>query len=352
MSRKTGIVKDHRYLKHNAGFGHPESPQRLQATHEMLETPEMVGKFIEISPRYASHEEIARIHSPEYIDMVAETAGKTSVYLDPDTATAPESYDIAKLAVGGLLNAVDAVVSGELDNAFALIRPPGHHAGSGNAAGFCIFNNVAIAAMHALSHHKMQKVMIVDFDLHHGNGTQEQFYGNNQVLYFSSHQYPYYPGTGGFEEMGSGSGMGFTVNVPLRTGLDDAQYVKLYRHILLPVAMKFKPELILLSAGFDPYYLDPLGGMKVTPAGFAHLTRIIMDIADECCGGKLVVTLEGGYHLRGLAESIKMVLLEMRDDTHTSQQDFEKLERDADREIDGLITRVTNQIDPFWHVFH
>jgi acetoin utilization deacetylase AcuC-like enzyme len=351
MSRKTGIVKDERYLRHDAGFGHPESPQRLQATYEMLEAADMTGKFIEIAPRHATHDEIAMIHSPSYIKRVADTAGKAFVSLDPDTATTGESYDTAKLAVGGLLNAIDAVISGAVDNAFALIRPPGHHAGVGNAAGFCIFNNVAIGAMHAILKHGRQRILIVDWDLHHGNGTQAQFYRDKRVLYMSSHQYPYYPGTGGLEEIGTGEGMGFTVNVPLRTGTDDAQYVKIYREILGPLAGKFKPELVLISAGFDPYYLDPLGGMKVTPAGFAHLTRILMDIADQHCGGKVVGTLEGGYHLSGLAESVKKVLLEMRDDSCSSEQELALLAKEADNRVDPLIKRVMEQIDPFWRVF-
>jgi acetoin utilization deacetylase AcuC-like enzyme len=351
MSRKTGIVKDQRYLRHDAGFGHPESPKRLQATYAMLEAPDMAGKFIAIEPRHASHEEIGMIHSLPYIKLVASTAGESFVALDPDTAATPESYDVAKLAVGGLFNAIDCVVSGEVDNAFALVRPPGHHAGVGNAAGFCLFNNVAIGAMHAISKHKMNRILIVDWDLHHGNGTQEQFYGDRRVLYFSTHQYPYYPGTGSLEEIGMGQGMGFNVNVPLRSGTDNAQYVKIFRKILYPISIKFKPELVLISAGLDPYFRDPLGGMKVTPEGFAYLTRILMDIADHCCGGKLVVTLEGGYHLTGLADSIKAVLNEMRDDTHTSEEFLSQMENEADSRIDPLIRRVMDQIDPFWRVF-
>jgi len=351
MSRKTGIVKDQRYLRHDAGDGHPESPQRLQETYAMLATVDMAGKFLEIPPRYATHDEIAMIHSSSYVDMVADTAGKSFVALDPDTTTTAESYDVAKLAVGGLFSAIDSVVSGAVDNAFALIRPPGHHAGKGNAAGFCIFNNVAIGAMHAILQHKLHRILIVDWDLHHGNGTQEQFYGNKNILYFSTHQYPYYPGTGALEEIGTGAAIGFTINVPLRTGTDNSQYVKIYRKLLCPVAMKFNPELVLISAGFDTYYLDPLGGMKVTPAGFAHLTRILMDIADQCCGGKLVMTLEGGYHTGGLAESVKAVLLEMRDDTRTSEQDLANMEKQADSRIDPLIKRVMEQLDPIWQVF-
>jgi acetoin utilization deacetylase AcuC-like enzyme len=351
MTRKTGIVKDGRYLRHDAGFGHPESPQRLEKTYSLLEAPDMNGKFIDIAPRYASHEEIGMIHSMSYIKIVASTAGESFVALDPDTAATPESYDVAKLAVGGLCNAIDCVASGEVDNAFALVRPPGHHAGVGNAAGFCLFNNVAIGAMHAMAKHHMDRILIIDWDLHHGNGTQAQFYEDRRVLYFSSHQYPYYPGTGSLEEIGRGKGMGFNINVPLKSGTDDAQYVKIFRKILYPAALKFKPDLVLISAGFDPYFRDPLGGMKVTPQGFACLTRILMDVADHCCGGKLVVTLEGGYHLTGLADSVKSVLQEMRDDTHVSGDVLAQLEENADSRIDPLIRRVIDQIDPFWRVY-
>jgi len=336
---------------HDAGFGHPESPQRLEATYAMLEAPDMAGKFIEIEPRYASHEEIEMIHCESYVNLVASTAGQSYVPLDPDTAATPESYDVAKLAVGGFFSAIDSVVSGDVDNAFALVRPPGHHAGVDNAAGFCLFNNVAIGAMHAISKYKMDRILIIDWDLHHGNGTQAQFYEDRRVLYFSTHQYPYYPGTGSLEEIGRGKGLGFNINVPLKSGTDNAQYVKIFRKILCPVSMKFKPEIVLISAGFDPYFRDPLGGMKVTPQGFAYLTRILMDIADTCCGGKLVVTLEGGYHLTGLADSVKSMLNELRDDTHVSEETLAQMEKEEDSRIDSLIKRVMDQIDPFWQVF-
>jgi acetoin utilization deacetylase AcuC-like enzyme len=351
MSRKTGIVRDERYLRHDAGFGHPESPQRLGATYAMLDAPDMAGKFVEIEPRYATHEEIALIHSLSYINLVANTAGQPFVSLDPDTATTPESYDVAKLAVGGLCNAIDSVVSGEVENAFALVRPPGHHAGVSNAAGFCIFNNVAIGAMHAIVKHKKDRILIVDWDLHHGNGTQAQFYEDPRVLYFSTHQYPYYPGTGAIEEIGRGKGLGYNVNVPLRPGTDNAQYVKIFRKIIYPLSVKFKPDLVLISAGFDPYYKDPLGGMKVTPDGFACMARMLLDVADKCCGGKVVVTLEGGYHLTGLAESIKSVLIEMSDGTHVSDDVLARIEQEADSHIDPVIKRVIDQTNPIWRVF-
>lgn len=349
MSRKTGIVKDKRYMRHFAGFAHPESPERLAAIYEMLDNPGMSWKFTEIEPREATHEEIESVHSSSYINHVAGTAGKDSVMLDPDTATSPETYHVAKLAAGGVCNSIDNVISGDVDNAFAFVRPPGHHAEHDAAAGFCIFNNIAIGAMHAVLRHNMKRILIADWDLHHGNGTQHLFYTDPRVLYFSTHQYPYYPGTGGVDEIGRGPGEGYTVNVPLSGGAGDGDYVKIFRKILAPVALEFKPELVLLSAGFDIYYQDPLGSMRVTPNGFAALARILMNIADSCCRGRFVAVLEGGYHVQGLTKSVKAVLEEMRDETHCSEAQFDAIEQNADDEINRVINRVAKRISPFWN---
>jgi acetoin utilization deacetylase AcuC-like enzyme len=351
MSKKTGIVKDKRYLQHSAGFAHPESPQRLAAIYEMLENPVMSWKFTEIEPREATHDEIATVHSSSYINFVASTAGQDFVMLDPDTATSPETYQIAKLAVGGVCNAIDCVVSGEVDNAFAFVRPPGHHAERDAAAGFCIFNNVAIGAMHAILKHDMKKVLIVDWDLHHGNGTQHIFYNDPRVLYFSTHQYPYYPGTGGIEEIGCGQGEGYTINVPLRGGARDEDFVKIFRRILEPVALEFDPEIVLLSAGFDIYYQDPLGGMRVRPEGFAAMARILLNIAEACCQGRFVAVLEGGYHIQGLTKSVKAVLEEMLDETHFSEEAFSALEQEASDDTNQIIRQVVRRINPYWNVF-
>ncbi len=351
MPRETGIVRDNRYLRHGAGFFHPESPQRLEAIYTMLDKPDMEGNYTLIPPRYATHDEIALVHDRSYIDMIGETAGHHCRILDPDTQTTADSYDTAKLAVGGVLDAVDSVMSKEIDNAFALIRPPGHHAGANHSAGFCIFNNVAIAARYALSRYKLSRVLIADWDLHHGDGTQSLFYNDKKVLYFSTHQFPAYPGTGYLMDTGQGEGVCYTINVPLKACGDNAIYVKAFRGVLQPVAMQFKPELVLLSAGFDTHYQDPLGDMKVTPSGFAAMTRILLDIADACCGGRLVAVLEGGYHVAGLTESVKSVLKEMRDETHFSEDNLDRLEYEADQSKDQTIRRVMEQIDPVWPVF-
>lgn len=351
MSRRTGIVKDSRYLQHTAGSGHPESPERLAAVYEMLDNPDIDWKYTSIAPRPAGHEEIAYVHTASYIERIAATAGKNYVILDPDTITSPETYDIAKLAAGGLIEAIDAVLQKKVDNAFAFVRPPGHHAGAGNSAGFCVFNNVAIGAMHAMNKHGLKKILIVDWDLHHGNGTQKIFDADRRVLYFSTHQYPYYPGTGGLHEIGEGQGLGYTVNVPLRHGAVNGTYVAAFNKILKPIALSFEPELILISAGFDTYYQDPLGGMRVTPEGFAAMARVLLNIAEECCEGRVVAVLEGGYHAAGLTRSVKAMLEEMFDDTHFSDEKLSALQLNADEENKPVIKSVIDVIRPYWDVF-
>jgi acetoin utilization deacetylase AcuC-like enzyme len=295
-------------MKHHMGAHHPESPQRLEVIYSMLENHEMRGHFREIPVRRATRDELLLIHSPEYVDIVASTEGKEYTYLDPDTQTSEGSYEAALLAAGGLCEAISMVNSRELDNAFALVRPPGHHAERSRAMGFCLFNNVAVGARYAQEVLGLHRILVVDWDLHHGNGTQHSFEDDASVLYFSTHQYPYYPGTGAFNEVGTGSGEGYTVNVPLSVGFGDEEYTGLIEKILRPIALEFMPEIILVSAGFDIYSGDPLGGMSVTPAGFSGLTRSITEIADICCEGKVVITLEGGYNLQGLRDSVKEVL--------------------------------------------
>ena len=344
----TGIVKDYRYLNHETSSFHPESPKRLEAIYKMLEGADMKGKFTSIEPRLAEKSEIEMIHTRSYIREVADTAGASHCYLDPDTETSPESYDIARLAIGGFCNAIDAVVEGRMKNSFAFVRPPGHHAEADRAAGFCLFNNVAIGAMHAISKHKMERVLVIDWDLHHGNGTQHSFYDDPRVIYFSTHQYPYYPGTGSLQEIGRGKGLGYTINVPLRTGPGDNEFVKIFNQILKPVALEYKPELVLLSAGFDIYFQDPLGGMKVTPKGFACLARVLLDIAEACCGGKFAVTLEGGYHIGGLTSSAKTVLNEMRGETRVSAEELARMAAEANPSIDNIIGSVVNTLKPYW----
>jgi len=344
----TGVVRDNRYMDHVANTYHPESHQRLEVLYRMLQETEMKGKFIEVQPRMATREELELIHVPRYIQLVASTAGQACTMLDPDTYACSKSYETAKLAAGGTLVAVDRVLGGELDNAFAFVRPPGHHAESNRAMGFCLFNNVAIAAGYALKTHKLRKALIIDWDLHHGNGTQHSFYERADVLYFSTHQFPYYPGTGYVNEVGSGTGKGFTVNVPLSPGPGDAEYMQIFEDILEPIAMEYKPDIVFVSAGFDIYYQDPLGGMQVTPEGFANLAKIVLEFAKETCKGKVVFVLEGGYHLDGLRDSVKDVLKTMRGDILAGGRD-ENIRKGVDRRmIDAIIKKVKEAQKPFW----
>lgn len=311
--KPTGILKDPVFLQHEMGSFHPESPERLSVIYGMLEESRDRLNLEEIASREATVKEIATNHDPHYVKQIAATAGRPHTHLDPDTSTCAYSWEAASKAVGGLFNLVDAVVEGRVRNGFALVRPPGHHAEYRRAMGFCLFNNVALAARYALSGHGMQRVAIVDWDLHHGNGTQNAFFETDQVLFFSAHQFPHYPGTGRISELGKGKGEGFTVNAPLAWGAGDAEYVTLFHMVVAPIIESYKPELILVSAGFDAHNADPLGGMSLTEDGYELMTQILMHIAANQCGGKLVLTLEGGYDLGALRNSVARVLSSLSD---------------------------------------
>jgi acetoin utilization deacetylase AcuC-like enzyme len=330
---RTGIVKDERYLEHVMDPGHPESPERLRAIYRMLEDEEMRGHFEEVKPRSATREELEMIHSSRYIDLIASTAGKPYFRLDGDTSTCAKSYEAALLAAGGFLVLIRDVMEGKLNNGFALVRPPGHHAERDRAMGFCLFNNIAIGARYAIQNFPLKRILIVDWDVHHGNGTQNSFYEDPQALYFSTHRYGFfYPGTGAATEVGKGKGEGFTVNVPLSTRSGDADYGNIFRKILKPIALEYQPQLILVSAGFDIHYDDPLGGMEVTEQGFARMTQLLMEIAEVTAQGKLAITLEGGYDVAGQRRSVKAVLKELAQISPLDKRDLlEKEEANASR---------------------
>jgi acetoin utilization deacetylase AcuC-like enzyme len=303
---KTGLVYDPIYLEHDTG-DHVENSRRLVEAISYLKETGIKEKLTCLPPRPASLEELAMIHAPAYISYVKSKAESGGGWLDPDTVMSPKSYEAALYAAGGVLVAAEAVMKGKVDNAFALVRPPGHHAVQDRAMGFCIFNNVAIAAKFALSKFKLNHVLIADFDVHHGNGTQDAFYADPQVLYFSTHQYPFYPGTGWMDETGTGAGEGTTVNIPMAAGWGDGECLRAFNEVLVPVARRFQPQLILVSAGFDTHWDDHLANMKVTITGFAQMAMILKELAAELCQGRLVFTLEGGYNLRVVAHSIKAV---------------------------------------------
>ncbi len=307
-----GVVADPVYMEHLTGDHHPESPQRLRSLYTMLQDPAMDGRFPVFPPREATIEELAWIHSPSYIRLIESTKGCGHRMLDADTHVSSETYRVAKLAVGGLFVLLDALYDKKIDTGFALVRPPGHHAEADRGMGFCIYNNVALAARYAQRKKGASRILIIDWDLHHGNGTQHSFEADPSVLYFSTHQYPYYPGSGRAEEAGKDDGKGFTVNVPLPGGQGDEDFVYIFTTLLTPMAEQYKPDLMLVSAGFDIYHKDPLGTMKVSSEGFGRLADIVRQLAKKVCEGRLLFTLEGGYHIEGLTRSVRNMLLTLQ----------------------------------------
>ena len=310
--KPTAIFHSPVFLEHLRDIDHLESPQRLAVLDKELARPEIASRFVFPAFAPATEAQIAAHHLPAYVKKIAATAGKSQVILDPDTQTTARSFEAAALAAGAAITASRMLAAGEIRNAFCLVRPPGHHAEADRAMGFCLFNNVAVAARYCLNELGMRRVLIVDWDLHHGNGTQHSFYDTDQVLYSSTHQYPLYPGTGAAAEVGQGPGQGYTVNVPLPAGLGDLAYAAVFNDLLAPVARQYRPEIIIVSAGYDIHQDDPLGGMLVTGPGFSYLTKVLLDLAAELCGGRLLACLEGGYSLPGLKEGVFATLDEMR----------------------------------------
>ena len=303
---KTGLLYDDIYLEHKTTEGHPETPQRLVAIVERLKVTGLYSQLLLLSPKPAASEWLTKVHSAQYIQQAKKSCEGNAGYLDSiDTPISPKSYEVALAAVGGVLSAIDAIMEGKITNAFCAIRPPGHHALQYKAMGFCIFNNIAIGARYIQTKYNLSKILIVDWDVHHGNGTQATFYDDPSVLYFSVHQYPFYPRTGSDTEQGSEKGFNYTINVPLPAGSSDDVYLRIFEEKLKPAALAFSPDFVLISAGFDAHKDDPIGGMKLTAQGFAQLTQIVKEIAQKCCEGRLVSVLEGGYHLQGLADSVE-----------------------------------------------
>jgi acetoin utilization deacetylase AcuC-like enzyme len=331
---KTLLLTDPLFQKHEPGYGHPESPARLQRILGVLSSTPVRGTEM-TSPRSATDAELAAVHTPELLSYLGRLSGHEA-QIDPDTQVSPDSVDAARLAAGASIQAVEEVMRGRARNAFALVRPPGHHAEPDRAMGFCLFNNVAIAA-EAGRRLGAERVLVLDWDVHHGNGTQAAFYGRRDVMYQSVHQFPYYPGTGAPTEVGVGEGEGYTLNVGLPGGNSDADYGMLFEELFLPVAQAYRPQLILVSAGFDPHQHDPIGGMDVTERGFAAMCASMQALADSVCDGRLVLLLEGGYSLEGLSQSVHAcveVLSGRKDDfatgeTHADARQALRASRDA-----------------------
>lgn len=303
MMKRTAIVYDTFNLRHTLE-GHPENFRRLKTTMELLAEEGLFDKLVTVPSTPAPLEAILAVHTPQYVERLQQIARNGGGYLDPDTYVNSDSYEAALRAAGGVLNLVDAVLWRQADNGFALVRPPGHHALSYQGMGFCLFANAAIAARWAQRHHGVDRVLIIDFDVHHGNGTQDIFFKDASVLFFSTHQYPHYPGTGSATELGTEEAHGATVNAPLPPHVGDKGYLEVFQHILAPVARRFRPQLIILSAGFDAHWLDPLASMGLSITGYAALVDEVMALADELCDGRLICVLEGGYHLQVLAHSV------------------------------------------------
>ncbi len=299
------VITSERFAEHMTPPGHPEASERAEVMDVVAAEWRSRGGEV-VAPREASREQLARVHSADHLRRMAETAG-ISVALDPDTYTSPDTYEVARLSAGAAVDAVERVMGGSHKRAFVLSRPPGHHAEHDRAMGFCLYNNVAVAAAHARSL-GARRVAIVDYDVHHGNGTQHIFENEPDVLYISVHQFPYYPGTGAATEIGYGAGAGRTVNIPLEVGATDDDYRLVFEQVVLPVLNQFEPDIVLVSAGFDAHERDPLGGGRLTTQAFAAMTAALRGVAERCCDGRFVAVTEGGYDLRALGDCLRAVI--------------------------------------------
>ena len=342
ITTKCGILADGRYLDHETG-PHVETPQRLKVIYDMLQTEKIHERTASIAARYASEEEIALNHTKSYIQQLKNMGAG---YLDADTILSEKSYDVARLAVGGCLNMIDDIMAEKISRGFAFVRPPGHHAERDRGMGFCLFNNIAIVARHLIKKHKVNKIAILDWDLHHGNGTQHAFYGEKEVLYMSIHQSPCYPGKGQFDEIGDGEGEGFNVNLPIPAGVGDEGYLEAFNKLFLPILEKYSPDIILVSAGFDTHHDDPLGGMKVTTEGFGEMGQRLIDAANQSSSGKIAFFLEGGYSLSALSESVKELLCIALGEKKSALEEKSHLS-----EISHLIEKAKHIHSEFWEEF-
>jgi acetoin utilization deacetylase AcuC-like enzyme len=338
---QTLLLTDPLFLKHDPGEDHPERPARLVHILDLLERKPVWGIERRV-PRPATEEELAAVHTSRLREYLKGLRGRHEV-VDPDTLTSPDSYDAAVLAAGASVQAVEEVMSGRASNAFALVRPPGHHAEPDKAMGFCLFNNVAIAA-EAARRQGAERVLILDWDVHHGNGTQAAFWKRRDVLYMSVHQYPYYPDTGAPHDVGEGPGEGYTLNCGLPGGSTDADYGAIYQDLFLPVAQAYKPDVVLVSAGFDAHHRDPIGGMVLTERGFAAMCTDMLELARSVCGGKLVLFLEGGYSLEGLSRSVHCCVEVMAGEAK------ESFPGGVSREAAAALRSSREALRPYWSV--
>ncbi|NKB76239.1 MAG: histone deacetylase [Gammaproteobacteria bacterium] len=301
----TSFVYNPLFLNHDTGTGHPERSARLTAAHELLTQQTWYGSLLQTEARIAESIWIDQVHEPHYEKRIRIACRGGESHIDtPDVMVSSESYDVAIKAAGGVLEIADRIMSKEADNGFAMVRPPGHHAEADHAMGFCLFNNIAVAARYLQKKHGLERVLILDWDVHHGNGTQHIFETDPSVFYISLHQSPHYPGTGARSEQGIGKGQGATLNCPMSAGMGEMEYREAFREVIMPKAMAFRPDIVLISAGFDAHAADPLGSIALSTSSYGWMTQMMMELADKCCDGRLISVLEGGYDLDALAQSV------------------------------------------------
>ena len=343
------VVIDQRYQNHLMGVTHLENYKRIKIIENLLENRCLVGKWSKIVPRFARKDELAWVHTFEYVEQVAKTAGKSLSSLDFDTQTTEESWSTARLAAGGVFSLVDEIIQGRSQRGFAFIRPPGHHAGPGKGMGFCIFNNIALGARYLKHRYKVSKLMIIDIDAHHGNGTQKVFYDTDEVLFISIHESNSYPGTGRVEDTGKGKGEGFTINIPLEKGSRARDIGRALYFIAGPVAQEYKPQMILVSFGFDLYIHDRLAGMKVTPNGYAQITALLLEIAEHSTRGKMAFVMEGGYSIKGIQECGLAVMKEICNVQEVNQEKIDRI-RTSDLSRLANLKKVIKIHKKYWQV--
>ncbi len=327
----TAIVTDSRYLDHDDA-NHVERADRLRAIQRAINASPLQDELLTVAARAATDEELSAVHTSSYLESIRRFNNQGGGYLDPDTYMNSHSWDAAVWAAGGTVGLLESMLNGDCDNGFALVRPPGHHATQKRAMGFCLINNIAVAARAALQKPGIERVAVIDYDVHHGNGTQDIFYNDPNILYCSTHASPFYPGTGLLDEMGTGPGKGVTFNVPLPPGVGDTGYARVFEQSLIPALRQWKPDILMVSAGYDAHWSDPIGPMVLSVTGFARMTRMLAELADEVCNGRIMLVLEGGYNLDALGACV-VASLEVL------------LGRMPDKDPLGVITAPEPQID-------
>jgi len=351
---RTAIIFSSKYLDHNPGLDHPESPKRLRVIMKELKNSGLLetGKCLVVQPEPANIEDLKLVHESDYIELVKHVCAAGGGLLDlSNTRVSSQSYEVARLAVGGAIRAVELIMAEKFQNAFALVRPPGHHAGRYYAMGFCIFNNVAVAATHLLSHFNLNRIAVLDIDAHHGNATQEIFYDSHKVLYVGLHEDPtIFPVTGFTDEIGEGEGLGYTVNVPFPYLVDDSIYLKAFDQIVVPIIKQYRPQFILISAGFDGHFTDPVAELALSAFSYVEAFRKILELASQLCAGKIVAVLEGGYSLHFLGKMATAVIAEMCGIPYSFQDKHEKANVRVRKKAERIIEEVRRIQSAFWNL--